>query len=363
VRALFLCAVRQPMSLKQGEDEMKENKNAPAMEQWAKLYDAAITIKQQAPWESLWDTDLITILLPEREEPVFISVLGKNGECYGIGVYPGYRELLGLYCLLDTPNEELEKNPLRFQNCLMCYYGDRDSVAPQEREIIKALGLKFRGANNWIYFRSLKEGFFPWLLDAEQAELMIHALQNFSAAYDHISSGKIKVDFENGETLIRMYSDESGEWLNAAAPMPMLPDISERYVPKNELLIKRLQNMTKSPVQLEMDILYFPMLVKDKPDETPHFPRVLVLFDRKDGILLEQKLIDKEISNDEVVIDTLADYITKYGRPSKLFVRDRYFLSYVDYFCYLLEVQVSCGRGLIYIDEFEDLLFEFVSEL
>ena len=90
---------------------------------------------------------------------------------------------------------------------------------------------------------------------------------------------------------------------------------------------------------------------------------MLVLFDRKDGILLEQKLIDKEISNDEVVIDTLADYITKYGRPSKLFVRDRYFLSYVDYFCYLLEVQVSCGRGLIYIDEFEDLLFEFVSEL
>ena len=76
------------MSLKQGEDEMKDNKNAPTMEQWAKLYDAAITIKQQAPWETLWDTDLITILLPERDEPVFISVLGKTASATVSGYIP-----------------------------------------------------------------------------------------------------------------------------------------------------------------------------------------------------------------------------------------------------------------------------------
>ena len=64
---------------------MKENKNAPAMEQWAKLYDAAITIKQQAPWETC-GTRLITILLPEREEPVFISVLGKTASARYRGI-------------------------------------------------------------------------------------------------------------------------------------------------------------------------------------------------------------------------------------------------------------------------------------
>ena len=102
-----------------------------------------------------------------------------------------------------------------------------------------------------------------------------------------------------------------------------------------------------------MDILYFPMPVQDKPDETPHFPRVLVLFDRKNGILLEQKLIDKEISNEEVAIDTLVDYITA-RKAVKAVCPRQVFLSYVDYFCYLLEVQVSCGGELLYVDEFED---------
>jgi len=104
---------------------MKKKNTAPSMEQWAKLYEVATTIKHQAPWNTLWDTDLVTIMLPGQNEPVFISVMGRNGECYGIGVYPGYRGITGFYRLLDSSEEDLQINPLSFQNCLMCYYGDR----------------------------------------------------------------------------------------------------------------------------------------------------------------------------------------------------------------------------------------------
>ena len=96
-----------------------------------------------------------------KKEPVFLSAMGRNGECYGIGVYPGYRSIAGYYRLLESPDKAEQIDPLMFQNCLMCYYGNRDELAPQEREIIKALNLRFRGENNWIYFRSMEEGYTP----------------------------------------------------------------------------------------------------------------------------------------------------------------------------------------------------------
>ncbi|OGO93620.1 MAG: hypothetical protein A2Y17_00745 [Clostridiales bacterium GWF2_38_85] len=77
----------------------------------------------------------------------------RNGECYGIGVYPGYESIMGFYSLLNASENEPLSYTMNLQNCLMCYFGDRDELAPEEREIIKGLGLKFRGQNNWIYFR------------------------------------------------------------------------------------------------------------------------------------------------------------------------------------------------------------------
>lgn len=342
---------------------MKKKNTSPSMEQWAKLYEVAATIKHQAPWNTMWDTDLVTIMLPGKKEPVFISIMGRNGECYGIGVYPGYREIEGLNRLLDSSEEDLRINPLSFQNCLMCYYGNRDELAPKEREIIKSLNLKFRGENNWIYFRSMKEGYYPWFINAEQAELMIDALQNFAMAYMHLSSGKIKVDFENGETLMRAYLPERKEWLNAAVPMPPIPEISSELVFKDELLLKRLQNKPKNNISVEMDILYLPTPVQDKPDETPYFPRLLVMLDRKNGILLDQKLFDKKIKNEDAVTDSLIHYISEYGKPGKLFVRDRYFVRYIDSLCSQLGVSIMFGKGLPSIDEFAEQMTGFISEM
>ena len=105
---------------------MKQKSGAPSLEQWGKLYEVASVIKRQQPWLKLWDTDLFTLILPGQQEPVFVSALGRNGECYGIGVYPGYHALLGLYRLMDASGDEGLSNPLAYQYCLMCYFGDRD---------------------------------------------------------------------------------------------------------------------------------------------------------------------------------------------------------------------------------------------
>jgi len=76
-----------------------------------------------------------------------------------------------------------------------------------------------------------------------------------------------------------------------------------------------------------------PVPVQDKSDETPYFPRFLMLIDRKNRIVLDQKLLDKKVEYKDAVVHALINYINQDGKPGKLLVRDRYFAHCVNSLC------------------------------
>lgn len=43
--------------------------------------------------EKFWDMDLIGVRNGAEEDTVFFSILGRDGNCYGIAVYEGYEGL------------------------------------------------------------------------------------------------------------------------------------------------------------------------------------------------------------------------------------------------------------------------------
>ena len=68
-------------------------KNTPSLEEWRKLYKAAIQIKEVAPWEWMEETDVFGIQNPKTDELGFVSVMGMLGEHYAIAVYLGAEAL------------------------------------------------------------------------------------------------------------------------------------------------------------------------------------------------------------------------------------------------------------------------------
>lgn len=60
-----------------------------SLDQWKELYDVALKLKELEPWKYLDSTDLIAIKLQGMEEPVFMSVMGRLGTCYGVSMYEG----------------------------------------------------------------------------------------------------------------------------------------------------------------------------------------------------------------------------------------------------------------------------------
>ena len=112
-------------------------------ELWGALFEAARALKDMAPWRWADAEDLVEIVLEKNPVTVFCSVMGGGGECYGITVLlgaDGYQRFLGVLEESDGVADPLYL--MHEQNCLTLYWGDREEVPPDQKAIIKELGLR-----------------------------------------------------------------------------------------------------------------------------------------------------------------------------------------------------------------------------
>jgi len=322
-----------------------------SLQEWKELYEAAIKIKSMQPWNYLWDMDLITILLPEYEEPFYCSIMGRNGECFAIGIYPGFDAIHDFYRMArstDIPPEQL----IRYQNCLMCYFGDRNELTAKERQIIKELGLKFRGRNEWIFFRSFKAGYFPYMPDREEVHQLTQVFQQLFMALRAFIEKEIEVDFEQGNTLFRQYDKEKDLWLTFEMPNLIPPKQYMVPILQNDILVARMNKQKRNKNEIELDIAYLNSCIRDKDFERPIIPRLLILADRGSGMLLDQKLLTPEDDETQDVFNYFINYIGQMGKPKAIYVRDEYFASLLSDFCEKTNIPIKIQGRLWAIDTF-----------
>jgi hypothetical protein len=292
-----------------------------SLEQWKELYDVAIRIKEMKPWEDLWDMDLITILPSEKEEPYVCNVMGRGGECFGIGAYIGFKAIHDLFLMTESkiPPNQL----IRYQNNITCYFGDRKELIKKDLEIIKDLGFKFRGKNKWIYFRSFESGYVPYILDENQVLKFTEILKHLYMAIKALNNG-ISVDFEKGNTLVRRYDEKSKLWLNHQAPV-FYPQVQYPIaILQDELLVQRANNQKSTNIKLEFDIAYLNSSIKDKNYDKPIATRICILADVKTNMVLDQFMIEPKDNEVKAVFDMAFNYIMQRGKPKTIIVRDTY---------------------------------------
>jgi len=339
--------------------------NKPTLEQWKELYAVAQNIKRLAPWNFLWEADLITVMLPEHEEPVYCSVMGRGGECYAIGIYPGYQSIDAFYRLAasarDESNSPFSSLVLGFeQDCLACHFGNREEVSAEDREVYSSLGLHFRGRDEWIYFRTMDPGYIPWHINAEQADLLIQSLQNFAMAVTYLLSEKIEVDFEGGETLLRFYSPEKELWLNTAVKMPPRPVVIPKLIVDNDILMTQLKKCKLNNAQLEFEATYLPAPIQENKSDRPRLPRLVLLLDKKSGRAIDQYMADIDEHIGVEILEMLTRYIKKFGKPMSINIRDDRTGRYIDDFCQKLGIKLVSGSKLPAVDKLLEGMLSFM---
>ncbi len=269
---------------------MSENK--PTLAEWKRLYAAAMRVKELAPWEWMMEDDICGVQNPEGGEIGFLSVMGSAGQHFAVALYPGADALYDFLELEDASQSDLDDDvaPERVLEIpqLQASFEDREQLQKEDREIIKKLNLKFRGANNWPLFRNYAPGMFPWFLSSGEARFLTCGLEQLIDVAprfrddDSIFFGEDDEDF-----LVRTPREENGKiiWEDKIIRVPLPPEKTITPASLDPQQLESLKRLPKTNNIIETELTMLPTAVREKKGR-PFFPYILLIIDARSGLVL-----------------------------------------------------------------------------
>jgi hypothetical protein len=212
----------------------------------------------------------------------------------GLLVYLGTEGLESYLKILNS--ESSEEDLLSKAKCLAASFEDRKFLQKQDHEVIKRLGLKFRGTKSWPLFRSYEPGYYPWYLNQPQVRILTHALQQAAEVSLRMKvNGELLANSGNAQYLVRVPEGTGpdlywrDEWLS---PAPLERTRDEAPV-LDEIRLQRIKKRGLIPGGIwEVDFFQFPMPIQE--GGRPFFPLCLLIVDQDSGFVFETRLESKD---------------------------------------------------------------------
>ena len=240
------------------------------------------------------DTDLFGVKNPQDGEIGYCCVVGALGEFLGLVFYLG-TEGLESYLKIQR-SESPEEDVLNAGKCLTASLEDRKTLQKPDLEVIKRVGLRFRGAKSWPLFRSYEPGYYPWYLNQRQVRFLTHALTQAADVTLRIKQNKVLLSgYEKGRYLVRI-AEKNGpdlhwrdEWL---APASLTRAKCGVPVP-DELRLQRIKKREVRQVGIwEIDFSLVPIPIQE--GHRPFYPLCLLVVDQASGFVLRSHLESKD---------------------------------------------------------------------
>lgn len=281
----------------------------PSKHDWSALYQAAIAFQQAAPWDLMTNEDLFAVENPDDGEMGYCSVLGSAALEFGLGVFlgaEGYDRYAGLIAHEVDP-EDLEEALMTRSISLL--YADRENLGKQDRDMIRSLGLRFRGRNAWPLFQSQQPGYAPWFLDKGEMLFLTTAIEQALAVADEIRSGRLDPLERESENLVLARYHRGGRWHEEWRKLPdrrNTPEHASQGINAVEqaelhLLRKRAGRLSG---RWELDIFILPTPIGQAP-ERPYYPLCFLAMERQEGLIVgtstTEPWLDLSQKQDQVV--------------------------------------------------------------
>lgn len=321
--------------------------------QWKELYASATRLKEMKPWETFWDLDIIAVQNGEEEDTVFYSILGHGGECYGISVYEGY-EAFNTFMMLTMQDQlNLPTGYAMFsQKNLTCYWGSREELTEKQRNVIKELGYKYRGKNQWLYFLSLEPGYRPYNLDQEEVIRMTEHFQDLELALQCYKETKEPVNFASGEMFLLEFEQGKKKWRAGAEPLPFTGFQFGNLIITDDELLAELEDSKRYDVTLEMDVVIPGFSVNDKKYKKPANPAVCMIADAQSGMMLRCEIQDPEEDAVAALAEELVGFILNVGIPKEIRVSNILVEAGLEQICDVCGIKLRRVKRLQSMEEF-----------
>jgi hypothetical protein len=326
---------------------MKELK--PSIDEWKILYDTALEFKKLQCWEWMYDSDIFGVKNPANGDIGYCSVMGNLGEFLALAVYSGTE---GLDTYIKAREGEIRAGTmesLTSQKCLMVSFEDRDDLTDKDREIIKELGLKFRGHMEWPLFRDYTPGYHPWYLTSDQIQYLTLALQQtMELAIRFNENRDILISPDEESILVRVpKKTKSGlqwkdEWLK---PEPF--EDKQTLIPKIEesALEEIIANVETNDGIWEIDLFLTPMPIGEKGGERPFYPYMILFVDGNMGVPLNFG-ITKQHDHAKEFVDKFLNTILQFGIPSEILVKSKKVYEILRLIAEQLDIELTAVNKL-----------------
>jgi uncharacterized protein DUF6930 len=249
-------------------------------ELWLALYAAAEKFKELAPWQWMYDSDIFGIEDPESGETGYCIVMGNLGEVFALGVYwgkEGFQTYLNLLDAHDGEASEVDREIAGLeQKMLKVEFVNRQYMSKKDLAQVKALGLQFRGANQWVQFREMKPGYHPWYIDGKQAAFLTLALEQALDVTSRFKNNKALLQPRNEKMLVRVPVESKNglEWKDDYRYEPDWEE-EEETAPVNPFLVERAKKELKRKAgAVCFSLSYMPGGVRGEKGEAPSFAMI-----------------------------------------------------------------------------------------
>lgn len=265
----------------------------PNLAQKARLYEAAIAVKEMAPWKWMTEEAVFGVQNPETGEIGFVSVMGTLGEHYAIAVYLGREGLSGFWKVhneqIDYPEELLHVPHLQAS------FENRSELTKQDRDEIKELGLRFRGRHEWPMFRSYRPGYFPWYLEAEETQFLALVLEQLVEVAPRVRGNRKLLYVEGYDAYLVRVAKEDEEGLTWEDGRKEMPPVEPKPIPlsMNLQALEHLKSLPQSDTRIEMDLFLFPARI-GKRGERPRCAFMLLVVEGKQGLVLGSEMLEPD---------------------------------------------------------------------
>ena len=182
--------------------------NPPSFSALETLYELTGHFFGLHPWELLDDSQLILVRDSVSGELCYCSVMGALGQVYSMHAYIGPES----YRLYHKIAAEKLTDPGEFfamQRSVYVEFVPRKELERQDRELLVWLGHPQGKGVRAPIFRSIRPGFHPWFVNAEEAQTLAECLRAVVVICSAVAGGK-RAKFWDREEVYPMVSHVEG---------------------------------------------------------------------------------------------------------------------------------------------------------
>jgi hypothetical protein len=260
----------------------------PSLQEWENLYQAAIRFKKIACWDWMSDADLFGVQNPANGVIGYCCVMGKFKELLGLVVYLGTEGLAGYTKIQSNRSAPDAVHFLHFQTCLTLTFEGRKDLREPDLTVIKRLGLKFRGQQDWPLFRNYEPGYLPWYIGREEVLFLATLIPQVIEVSSRVRSDPNLLRPPRENSYLVRVPEKVGEatvWREERREPTSLEKAELAVPPVDELHLQKIKNSGLGRQGLwEIDQFHSPAVVDE--GGRPYFPYVFLWVDHDTGLVL-----------------------------------------------------------------------------